>query len=245
MKLREFGLLGRNIDYSFSRTYFAEKFQRESIEDARYRNFDFPSLDDGFEDFLDSGIAGMNVTIPYKEAIIPYLDEVDSVAQSIGAVNTVQFVDGKKIGFNTDAFGFQTALEPMLMPNISEVLILGTGGASKAAAYVCKSMGMRVKYVTRNPKSDKHISYEKLCKDGFGSAKLIVNASPVGTFPNIENAPQLPYALIDDSFILFDMIYNPAETLFLRRGKSQGAKVKNGLEMLVNQAEKAWEIWNK
>ena len=246
MQKHRYGLLGKDIDYSFSRNYFKNKFQAERITNATYENFDFQSLGDDFERFLtESELAGMNVTIPYKEEVIPFLDELDQAAQEIGAVNTIRFMEGAMKGFNTDAFGFEMAISPLLKPEMKSALILGTGGASKAVAYVLNKRGIQVTFVSRNPDSPNQISYDELLDQGFGPIKIIVNASPIGTFPKVFEKPKLPYDLIQDDFVLFDLIYNPEVTAFLQEGKSRGAQIKNGYEMLVHQAEKAWEIWNK
>jgi len=246
MEEHRYGLLGKDIDYSFSRNYFKEKFRAEKIFNTSYENFDFQSLDDDFGRFLtETSIAGMNVTIPYKEEVIAFLDELDPVARDIGAVNTVRFSEGKMKGFNTDAYGFDMAISSMLKPEMQAALILGTGGASKAVAYVLNKRGIQVTFASRNPKSTDQISYDELLDQGFGPIKIIVNASPIGTYPQITDKPKLPYDLIKEDFVLFDLIYNPEETAFLFEGKIRGAQVKNGYEMLVHQAEKAWEIWNK
>ncbi|MGB0777674.1 MAG: shikimate dehydrogenase family protein [Flavobacteriaceae bacterium] len=246
MQKHRYGLLGKDIDYSFSRNYFKNKFQAERITNATYENFDFQSLGDDFERFLTkSELAGMNVTIPYKEEVIPFLDELDQDAQEIGAVNTIRFKEGAMKGFNTDAYGFDMAVSPLLKPEMKSALILGTGGASKAVAYVLNKRGIQVTFASRNPDSPNQISYDELLDQGFGPIKIIVNASPIGTFPQVFEKPKLPYDLIKEDFVLFDLIYNPEVTAFLQEGKSRGAQIKNGYEMLVHQAEKAWEIWNK
>ena len=240
---RKFGLLGKDIDYSFSRTYFSEKFSLESI-DAEYQNFDIPSISN-FTEILQQhpDVSGMNVTIPYKESVMPFLTELDSEAKEIGAVNTIKFEQGKLIGFNTDHYGFKKTLEPLLKKRHRRALILGTGGASKAVAYTLKQLGIKYHYVSRNPDFEE-LNYSDLDEDIISSYKLIINCTPLGTYPNIDRAPDIPYEAISEKHFLFDLIYNPTETTFLKHGKAQGAKICNGLKMLEHQAEKSWSIWN-
>ncbi|SFU43701.1 shikimate dehydrogenase [Pustulibacterium marinum] len=239
-----FGLLGRNISYSFSRGYFSEKFEKEGIQDSFYTNFDIPSIDK-FPEIIqqNKNLKGMNVTIPYKEDVIPYLDELDETAKMIGAVNTIQFKNNKLIGHNTDYYGFLKSLEPFLKPQHSKALVLGTGGAAKAVLYVMKLLGINAKLVSRNPKL-KQYSYTDLNKEIIQNNKLIINTTPLGTHPNITDKPSISYQHITSEHLLFDLIYNPAETAFLLEGKKRGATIANGASMLQLQAEKAWTIWN-
>ena len=242
----KFGIIGKDISYSFSRNYFQEKFKKLGLNNYHYYNFDIPEIEE-FPFLLyhrEDEFRGLNVTIPYKEAIIKYLDEVDPEAQKIGAVNTIKVNDDNQlIGYNTDAHGFQKSIEPLLKNHHNKALILGTGGASKAIAYVFKKLNIAYKFVSRNEIEDM-FTYEMLDAEIMGEYTIIVNCTPVGTHPNIENAPPIPYQYVSDKHLLYDLIYNPAETKFLQKGKKHGASIKNGLEMLELQAEKAWEIWN-
>jgi shikimate dehydrogenase len=251
--VRLFGLIGFPLTHSFSEKYFTDKFQRENISDASYRLFplekieSFPELVAGRRE-----IRGLNVTIPYKEKIIPFLDELDETAKVVGAVNTI-FISRLKSqvsslkGYNTDAYGFRQSMKPFLTFAHERALLLGTGGASKAVEYVLKQIGIDCIFVSREKKNipgKTILTYEELNSYVINSCKLIVNCSPAGTFPNVNEFPQLPYESITAEHFLYDLIYNPAETEFLKRGKLQGAQTMNGLDMLKLQAEKAWEIWN-
>lgn len=240
-----YGLLGRNISYSFSRGYFSEKFERENIKDSFYTNFDIPKITD-FKNVIAEypNLKGMNVTIPYKEAVIPFLDELNETAAAIGAVNTIQFKDGKLIGHNTDYYGFQKSIEPFINPKIHhKALVLGTGGASKAVLYVMQLLGISATLVSRTPKRNQ-LTYQELSKDIIESYQIIINTTPLGTFPNTKDKPQLAYEYLGAQHLLFDLIYNPSETNFLSEGKKRGTTIANGQRMLQLQAEKAWEIWN-
>lgn len=239
-----FGLIGRNISYSFSKTYFNNKFKALNLPDFSYENFDLPSL----EEFpalikMHNTLRGLNVTIPYKEEIIPFLDILDEKAKHIGAINTVKFTkDGLK-GFNTDVYGFKKSIQPFLKESHKKALILGTGGASKAVSFVLKELGISYKYVSRNPIGDQ-IGYSALNKEIISTHTVIINCTPLGTFPNIESRPDIPYELLTSNHLLFDLIYNPEKTSFLLSGEQKGAIICNGAKMLELQAEKAWQIWN-
>ncbi len=241
--MKTYGLLGKNIDYSFSRGYFSEKFLKENLA-CEYVNFDIPKIDQILSTFENSSVHGLNVTIPYKEQIIPLLDDLHETARNIGAVNVIKLTDGgKKIGYNSDYHGFKNSLTPLLNSKVEKALILGTGGASKAIAYALESLGIAYTFISRSPKKDQ-LTYQQLTKNIITAHKLIINCTPIGTHPNIENAPDIPYEYITQEHILYDLIYNPTETSFLKKGKANGATVSNGLQMLILQAEKAWEIWN-
>ncbi|SDL74021.1 shikimate dehydrogenase [Salinimicrobium catena] len=238
-----FGLLGRNISYSFSRGYFSEKFSREGIS-ATYENFDLQELSQ-FSEVLKKNpdLKGLNVTIPYKEQIIPFLDELDPVAAEIGAVNTIKFTeDHKLVGFNTDHFGFAEAIRPHLKPHHKKALILGTGGASKAVHYALKTLDINVHFVSRS--AGKNFSYEDLGKTLFSEHTVIVNCTPLGTFPNTDQYPPVPVQLFTSQHLVFDLIYNPPQTKLMELARKKGATAVNGQKMLEFQAEKAWEIWN-
>ena len=242
----KFGLVGRKISYSFSRKYFTEKFQKLGLKTYKYDNYDLPEIDE-FPFVLyqrEDDFQGFSVTIPYKQSIIKYLDEVDLDAKKIGAVNTIKVTnDNKLIGYNTDVYGFQKAIEPLLQKHHKKALILGTGGASKAVAYALDKLNLEYKFVSRNSSGNNWL-YSSLNQQIIEEYTVIINCTPLGTHPNIENSPSIPYEFITDKHLLFDLIYNPSETKFLQEGKVRGAIIKNGLEMLELQAEKSWEIWN-
>ena len=234
--MKRFGLIGHPLSHSFSKTYFTEKFEREGL-DCEYENYDI----DDIALVRDVDLSGFNVTSPYKEAIIPYLDELDPIAAEVGAVNTVKVLpNGRLIGYNTDVIGFaETVFGAELQKT---ALILGTGGASKAVQYALRQLGIRYSIVSRSiGKGD--YQYEELTPEIIQSHLLIVNATPVGMAPNINEAPNLPYDAITPQHTLIDLIYNPDETLFLRKGKEHDAITINGLTMLHAQAEASWEIW--
>ena len=239
-----FGLLGRDIDYSFSKTYFTEKFEREERLTFSYENFDLPNLKDFKALLSQSDLKGMNVTIPYKEEVIPFLDALDEVAEAIGAVNTIVFnTNGTTKGYNTDYIGFRDSITPVLRDDITSALILGTGGASKAVVFALQKMGIKTQYVSRK-KTAKSIGYDDVTSLILNTHKLIVNCTPIGTFPNIDLKPALNYNLLTSEHVLFDLIYNPSETSFLKEGLLQGATIANGASMLVGQAEASWSLWN-
>ncbi|OCB78683.1 shikimate dehydrogenase family protein [Flavobacterium crassostreae] len=244
---KRFGLLGKNISYSFSKGYFSAKFEQEAYENYSYENFDIPEIS-LFNTLIKDNpetLAGINVTIPYKEAVLPFLDQVSKKAKKIGAVNTIKFTKkGKLKGYNTDYYGFKKSLEPMLESHHKKALILGTGGASKGVCYALKELGIAYTLVSR-VQTENSIGYAAINSKIMQSHTIIINATPVGTSPNIEAYPALPYADFSSKHIAYDLIYNPAETQFLKRAAAEGAQTKNGYDMLVFQAEKAWEIWNK
>ena len=242
-----FGLIGKHIDYSFSRAYFSNKFQREQLYNHSYENFDLEHIEQ-FIDLLktNTNIKGFNVTIPYKESIIPYLDKLNKKAKAIGAVNTIRFnKKGKLVGYNTDYFGFKKSLEPYLKPHHKKALILGTGGASKAVAYAFKQLDIAYDFVSRTSSELTTYTYNTLSSDIIKSYQIIVNCTPLGTHPNIEHYPSIPYDALGTDHLLYDLIYNPKETTFLKLGKQYGSQTINGYKMLELQAEKAWKIWNK
>lgn len=245
-KNKIFGLLGKNISYSFSKGYFTEKFLKLGLNDCQYVNFDIQNCGD-FPSIISSekNLKGMNVTIPYKQEIIPFLDELDETAIAIGAVNTIKVLKDKTLkGYNTDVLGFEKSIKPLLRSQHKKALILGTGGASKAVAYIFKKKFIDFQFVSRNPTLENEISYESLDEEIIRNHTIIVNCSPLGTSPNIEKYPIIPYKFLNSEHLLFDLIYNPEETVFLSKGKIQGATIKNGLEMLQLQAEESWKIWN-
>ncbi|MFD0991088.1 shikimate dehydrogenase family protein [Mariniflexile jejuense] len=244
--MNKLGLLGKNISYSFSKAYFKEKFENQQITDTTYENFDIETID-LFPSIIKNtkNLKGLNVTIPYKEVVVPYLDKVNKKAKEIGAVNTIKITKkGKLVGYNTDCYGFKKTLKPFLQPHHKNALILGTGGASKAIAFTFKELGISYHYVSRTQSEGVSFTYNSLTEDTIKQHQIIVNCSPLGTFPNIEDCPNIPYNAINENHILFDLIYNPEQTKFLRLGKAQNATTINGLNMLKLQAEKAWSIWN-
>lgn len=246
MAKHQFGLVGKNISYSFSKGYFAEKFQNLNLVDYSYENLDFQNIEE-FPKYIEQNptISGLNVTIPYKETIIPYLDKLSKKASEIGAVNTIKITkSGKLKGFNTDYLGFKKSIEPLLNSHHKKALILGTGGASKAIAYALKQLQIPYLYVSRTAVGET-ISYNQMDENTFREFQIIVNCTPVGTYPNTNLYPDFPYNYFTKNHIAFDLIYNPAETEFLKKAKEQGAVIKNGLEMLTLQAEKSWDIWGK
>ena len=243
--MKQYGLIGKTLSHSFSKKYFEEKFKRENIN-AVYENFELNDISQVEGLFsIHSNLCGLNVTIPYKEQIIPYLDEIDEQAQKIGAVNTI-YIDkeiGKMKGYNTDVYGFKQSLKPFLENQHQRALILGTGGASKAVAYVLNELGITTAFVSRTPQSENQLSYDELNENILASFLLIVNTTPLGTFPNVDEKPTINYDAITPNHLLYDLVYNPAETAFLKEGKKRGALTINGEQMLQLQAEKAWEIW--
>ncbi len=241
-----FGLIGKNIDYSFSRGYFANKFESENLP-HQYVNFDMDDIS-GFPNIFDvkTKIKGLNVTIPYKEQIIPYLHKLDKRAKKIGAVNTIKISKkGKLTGYNTDYYGFKKSIEPYIKQHHKRALILGTGGASKAVVFALKKLSIKSAYVSRSAGKNIKFTYEELTEKIIEKYSIIINCTPVGTYPNVNDCPEIPYNGITDNHILYDLIYNPEETKFLRVGKQQNATTINGKKMLQLQADKAWEIWNK
>ena len=241
--MKRYGLIGKSLSHSFSKSYFTEKFEKEGT-DAVYENFELSKIED-FPDLCERNpdIAGLNVTIPYKSVVIPFLDSVDSEAAAVGAVNTIAFQGGKTIGYNTDIIGFRNSIKPFLAHGMEKALILGTGGASKAVAHVLKSIGIDVFYATRNPKRADHFAYTDLNERAMEYFRLIVNTTPLGTFPNVDEKPVLPYGHIGSDHLLYDLVYNPPLTAFMKEGQQRGATVVNGLSMLKIQADAALDIW--
>ncbi len=246
--MRKFGLIGYPLGHSFSQKYFTEKFLQEEIDDASYELFPLENIDDVrllFE--INKELIGLNVTIPYKETIIEYLDELDDNAKEIGAVNCIKINDPEflreKKGYNTDCIAFSDSLQPLLKSHHKKALILGTGGSSKAVAYALKELGIDYLCVSRI-KNKSQIEYSDLDKHIISENTIIINCTPVGMYPQIQMYPQIPFEYLTPEHLCFDLVYNPEETLFLQKSKQQGATTKNGLEMLYKQAEYAWRIWN-
>jgi shikimate dehydrogenase len=244
--MKVYGLIGKNIDYSFSKKYFTERFANTNATDCVYENFDLESIDD-FRIVMQShpDLAGLNVTIPYKETIIPYLDLLSTKTMVIGAVNVIRFMkNGKLKGYNSDYYGFKKALKPLLQNHHKKALILGTGGSSKAVAFALEELGITSDFVSRDAMKSS-LTYDRLNATTFDNFQIVVNCTPLGTSPNVGEFPPIPYQFFTEKHLAFDLTYNPEETQFLKRAKKHGAITKNGKDMLVFQAEKAWKIWNK
>ncbi len=244
--MRKFGLIGLPLIHSFSKKFFTEKFEYEEI-DAQYDLFELQDISE-FPDLINKEyLYGLNVTIPYKEKVMEYLDELDDTAAKIGAVNVIKFIraaDSLKLkGYNSDAIGFETSLKPFLKPEHKKALILGTGGASKAIDYTLQKLGIETVFVSRIAKPNQ-LTYWQLNEQIISDYLVIINASPVGTFPHYDEYPDIPYEFLTDKHLMFDVVYNPVETIFLKKGKEQGAQTLNGESMLTGQAVAAWEIWN-
>jgi len=244
--MARFGLIGKTLSHSFSKTYFDKKFDNEGLS-HRYDNFELTKIGE-LPDLIakTQGLLGLNVTIPYKEAIIPFLDQLDPEANAIGAVNTVKINPDRTLtGYNTDHWGFTRALDECGHVNHRSALLLGTGGASKAIFHALDKAGYTVTAVSRNPKNEHVLGYHQIDKNLIERHQLIVNCTPLGTWPDTGHYPDLPYRLLGSEHLLFDLVYNPPVTRFMELGKSSGARVSNGHKMLVYQAQKAWEIWNE
>lgn len=243
--MNTYGLIGYPLGHSFSQRFFTQKFEEEQIE-AQYLNFELEDLTTIKEVLKDKTIKGLNVTIPYKKDIFAYLDEVSDEAKAIGAVNVIKLIREnnqlKLVGYNSDIFGFKGSIRPLLKPFHQKALVLGTGGASNAIKVGLSQLGITTQSVSRT-KQDDTITYNEVTKEVLTEYNIIVNCTPLGTYPNIEGAPDIPYQHLSTQHLLYDLVYNPAETSFLRQGRVQGATTKNGLEMLYLQAIKAWEIW--
>lgn len=246
--MKKYGLLGYPLTHSFSKKYFTEKFEKENINSS-YENFEIDCIEK-FDDVVKNHteVVGFNVTIPYKEQIIPFLDELNDSAKEIGAVNTIRVLRTESgfhlKGFNTDTFGFESSLKPLLKEHHKKALILGAGGAAKAIKYVFNQLGIEFLTVTRQIPKAKEVNYSDLGEDLIREFTIIVNCTPLGTYPNVETFPDIPYQFIGEKHLLYDLVYNPEETKFMQKGKANGSSVKNGYEMLIQQAEKAYEIWN-
>lgn len=244
---RLFGLIGYPLTHSFSKRYFSEKFEREGIDGAAYELF--PLKDIGhLPDLISqhSNLCGLNVTIPYKEAVIPFLDRLDAEAAAVGAVNTIRIESTGLTGYNTDVFGFEKSLSRFLEENsagIQSALVLGTGGAAKAVGFVLKKMGIAFRFVSRRPGKET-LTYEQLDGLVMENSRLLINTTPLGMSPHTDTCPAVPYERLTAGHLLYDLVYNPEKTLFLKQGEARGCPVLNGLEMLYLQAERSWAIWN-
>jgi shikimate dehydrogenase len=243
--VRKFGLIGFPLSHSFSKGFFADKFAKENIVNTEYENFPIENIDQ-FSSLWEEepNLEGINITIPHKKAVIPFLDNPSSVVKAINACNCIRKYNDKLYGYNTDVIGFEKSLQPFLKAHHQKALILGTGGAAAAVAWVLEKLGITYQYVSRTSAGKNVMSYDDLNNSILQDHLLIINTSPVGMYPHVNEAPALDYTAITPAHHLYDLIYNPAETLFLTKGKERGASIQNGLEMLHLQAEASWEIWN-
>ena len=242
--MRLFGLIGFPLSHSFSKGFFAEKFQREGITDCRYENFPIPTISEFQALWNDHPeLEGMNVTIPYKQEVIPFLHHFSDAAKAIGAVNCIRRSGNELTGHNTDVIGFSRSLQPLLQPQHGKALILGVGGAAKAVKFALQQLGIAFTEVSRRD-GEGLLAYSAVNEAVMREHTLIINTTPLGMYPGVDAAPPIPYEFITADHLLYDLIYNPAETLFMKNGAERGAAVKNGHEMLILQAEASWEIWN-
>ena len=243
--MQEFGIIGKTLAHSFSKKYFEEKFKQENISDCIFNEYSLNNIEEITELIKNKpNLKGFSVTIPYKEAIISYLDDMDDIVKEIGACNSVKVDNGKLIGYNTDVTGFLESFMSMYEVQYFNAIILGNGGASKAVKYALEQLSIDSLIVARNPKNNDEISWNNLTPEHFKEANIVINTTPLGTFPNINEYPDIPYSEFSEHFLAFDLIYNPEETIFLKNAREQRSKTINGYYMLEIQAEKSWEIWN-
>lgn len=241
---KHYGLIGKTLAHSFSASFFEDYFEKNNI-DAKYSNFELNEIEE-IQALFKQNLSGLNVTFPYKESIIPFLDRLDESAAQIGAVNVVAFENGQTVGYNTDTYGFAQSIKPFLTFEHERALIFGTGGASKAVAHVFKQIGLAVFYISRNGNQENGVfSYEDINNHMLGSCKVLVNCTPIGTFPNVTDCIELPFEYLTPSHLVIDLVYNPAETELMKRAQKNGAAVMNGLSMLQHQALKSYEIWTR
>lgn len=240
--MKTYGLIGKTLGHSFSKSFFEAFFETQKTK-AQFLNYELNEIGE-IQQVFGSQPSGLSVTMPYKEAIIPFLDGLSQEAEQIGAVNCVQFLGDRKIGHNTDAFGFHQSVKPFLTNKHERAMIMGTGGASKAVAHVLKSLGIDVIYITRNPNGTRQFGYDEINHHMLNACKLIVNCTPIGTYPNIQEEVILPYEFLTEDHLVVDLIYNPPMTRLLENSKNAGATVLNGEAMLKHQAMRSWKIWN-
>lgn len=240
-----YGLIGFPLGHSFSKQYFTEKFEKEGIHDCRFEAFPIESINE-FPSLVQNNpsLKGLSVTIPYKEQVLQFADDISEEVKAIGATNSIRISNGKLTAYNTDIIGFEKSFITLLQPHHTKALLLGTGGASKAVQYVLKKLGIEFLVVTRNKQHNGQVTYDDIDETMMKDCPVIINCSPVGMFPNDTAAPALPYQFIAAGHYLYDLVYKPAETLFLKKGKERGAAVQNGYQMLLLQAEESWRIWN-
>ena len=242
--MRQFGLIGYPLSHSFSKKYFTEKFEKEGLNDCIYDNHSMASIEE-LSDLIKNNplLEGLNITIPYKEQVIPFLSGESAVVKEIGACNCIKIEDGKLIGYNTDVTGFEVSLKDKLARHHKQALILGTGGAAKAVGYVLRKMNIHYRYVSRNA-LPLNLPYAAITPGLLAACTLVINTTPLGMYPNLHELPAIPYQALGSNHYLFDLVYNPEKTLFLQRGEERGAVIKNGQDMLLIQAEESWKIWN-
>ncbi|MEO5683708.1 MAG: shikimate dehydrogenase [Chitinophagaceae bacterium] len=242
--MRQFGLIGYPLSHSFSKKYFTEKFEKEGLYDCAYENYPIASIA-ALQEMLagNPALEGFNITIPYKEQVLPFLSDESDVVKEIKACNCIKIAGDKLIGYNTDVTGFEFSLKARLGNHHKKALILGTGGAAKAVEYVLRKLGIHYRYVSRTPLPG-NLSYGDVTAELLADYTLIINTTPLGMYPNAAELPAIPYTSLGRNHYLFDLVYNPEKTLFLQRGEEQGAVIKNGQDMLVIQAEESWKIWN-
>lgn len=241
MKNKRYGLLGKTLKHSFSKSFFTDFFQQNG-SDASYENFELENTDE-IKGLLQQPLSGLNVTIPYKETVIELLDELSNEAQTIGAVNCIEFKNGKTIGHNTDAYGFHQSIKPFLTNKHERAIIFGTGGASKAIVYVLKQIGIECVFISRDPKGTNQFGYSDINEHMINACKLIINCTPVGMFPHVDECIDLPFEYLTEDHLVVDLIYNPAKTQLLQKSEIAGAQILNGETMLKQQALMAWKIW--
>jgi len=243
--MRKYGLIGFPLSHSFSQRYFTEKFQKENIEDCQYEAYSLPEIGGLSVLLQDPLLCGLNVTIPYKEQVLPFLHELDPVVAQIRACNCISIRGGRLTGYNTDVVGFRQSLQKKLRPHHDRALVLGTGGAAKAVEYTLQQLGIAYQVVSRREGlSEKHLRYEEVDAATMRACTLVINTTPLGMYPKIEEFPPLPYEAMGPAHYLFDLVYNPVKTVFLQKGEERGAAIENGYEMLIRQAEESWRIWN-
>jgi shikimate dehydrogenase len=243
--MRRFGLIGKTLKHSFSKTWFTKKFAEEGIADCSYDNFELPSIGQ-FPELIEThpDLKGINITIPYKEEVLQYLDQSHDTVKEIGACNCIKITKGLLTGYNTDAIAFANSLRSKLKSHHECALVLGSGGASKAVQYALKDLGIDFLVVSRNKKTNQ-LGYEDVGNDVMEGHQVIINTTPLGMYPNVDDDPPIPYEMLTSRHLLFDLVYNPPKSKFLQQGEKQGAEIVNGYEMLVGQAEESWRIWNE
>ena len=243
--MRAFGIIGYPLDHSFSQKHFTEKFQREEIKDCTYENYPLRNINE-LESLLKQHpqLKGLNVTIPYKQSVLSFLDDSSNIPFGLNACNCIRIVDDKLVGYNTDVIGFERSLSSQLSDHHTNALILGNGGAAEAVKFVLKNLNINYRIVSRKIHKDAELTYADLDETIIKGSPLIINTTPVGTFPDMDQCPDIPYQYLTSQHYLYDLVYNPEKTLFLKKGEEHGAAIKNGYEMLVVQAEESWDIWN-
>jgi shikimate dehydrogenase len=242
--MKRFGLIGKTLKHSFSKTYFAKKFAEEGIKDCSYENFELSSIEEFPKLILENPeLKGLNVTIPYKEEVIQFLNFKNEIVEGVGACNCIKITNGELHGYNTDVIAFKDSLQKLLQPFHKCALVLGTGGASKAVQYALKELGIDYLLVSRN-KKENQLGYEDIGNDAIEGHQIIINTTPLGMYPNIDQDPPIPYQYLTPQHLLYDLTYNPPKTKFLTQGEAKGAQIINGYEMLLAQAEESWRIWN-